>query len=181
MATRYDRVRPAAGSRGVLIGFGIFAIIVGALMLFLPGLATVAVTVIVGWVLAAIGVAGIIVGAKSPRPSRRWADIGLGLLSLLLGLYALFYPLSGAISLALVAAVWLLVRAVVEGTAAFNFGSGRKRGAYLLAAALDLILGLLLLFNFPFPAVQLVGIAIGVSILVSGVMAIIAGQEAKQL
>lgn len=121
-----------------------------------------------------LGIGGIVVGAKSVRPGRRWGDIALGVLTVLVGLYSLVFPVRGAISLTVAVTAWFLARGIMELYVAVAGHGGRLRGYMALAGALDLVLGVLLFVNLPFPAVQFVGLAVGISLAVSGLLTVIA-------
>lgn len=157
-----------------LLVLGIVTVLAGLVLMAMPGLTTLAVTVFVGWVLVLLGIGGIIVGAKSVRPSRRWGDIAMGVLTVLVGLYALVFPVSGAISLTVAVTAWFLARGLLELYAAISGMGGRLRSYLALSGVLDLILGVLLFVNLPFPAVQFIGLAVGISLVVSGVLSAIA-------
>lgn len=157
-----------------LLVLGIVTVIAGLVLMAMPGLTTLAVAVFVGWALVLLGVGGVVVGAKSVRPSRRWGDIALGVLTFLVGLYTLLYPVSGAISLTVVVTAWFLARGVLELFWAVAGQGGRLRAYLALSGVLDLILGVLLFVNLPFPAVQFIGLAVGISLVVSGVLSAVA-------
>lgn len=159
---------------GWLLLLGVLTVLAGIVLLTMPGLTTLALAIMVGWVLVLLGIGGVVVGIKSVRPSRRWGDIALGVLTFLLGLYTLLFPLSGAISLTVAITAWLFVRGGLELVAAMGGGQGRMRGLLAVSGVLDLILAVLLFVNLPFPAVQYVGIAVGVSLLFSGVLTAVA-------
>lgn len=158
---------------GWLLVLGIVTILAGLVLMAMPGLTTLAVTVFLGWVLVLLGIGGIVVGAKSVRPSRRWGDIALGVLTLLVGLYSLVFPVSGAISLTVAVTAWFLARGIMELAMAVRGQGGRLRGYLAFSGVLDLILGVLLFINLPFPAVQFVGLAVGISLVVSGVLTVL--------
>lgn len=158
---------------GWLLVLGIVTILAGVLLMAAPGLTTVAVTIFIGWVLVVLGAGGIVVGLKSVRPSRRWGDTALGVLTVLVGLYALVFPISGAVSLTIVVTAWFLARGIMELAAAIAGQGGRLRGYLLFSALLDIVLGILLFVNLPFPAVQFIGLAVGISLVVSGMLTVL--------
>lgn len=158
---------------GWLLLLGIVTIVAGVLLMAAPGLTTIAVTIFIGWVLVLLGIGGIVVGLKSVRPSRRWGDTALGLLTLLVGLYSLIFPVSGALSLTIVVTAWFLARGIMELAAAIAGKGGRLRGYLLFSALLDIVLGVLLFVNLPFPAMQFIGLAVGISLVVSGVLTVL--------
>lgn len=163
-----------------LLVLGLLTIACGVLMLFAPGLTTIAVTVLVGWLLLILGIAGIVMGVRSRRASGRGWDIFMGLLSIAAGLFTLFFPLAGALSLTLAVTVWLAVRGVVWIVAAFQSRPGGERVLIAITGVIDLILAVILFLGFPFPAIQFVGIAVGISLIIGGSSTLVTADRVRK-
>ena len=170
-----DQTKERAGTGwGWMLAFGILAILLGLVLLWAPTFTALAAASFVGAVIAVLGVAGIVMGVKAARPWRRWTDIGLGVLAVIVGVYTWLFPLSGSISIAFLLGVWLVLRGIVELLTLFRTRDDRGRVLLAAAGALDLVLGVLLLANFPFPAVAYLGIFVAVSFIMGGVSLVIA-------
>lgn len=186
MATGTDRMRTAEvvamrGGWGWVLAIGVLTLLAGIAMLGAPVFTTVAAAIFAGWVLFILGVAGIVIGVRSRRSTGRVWDIGMGVLSVIGGLYMLFFPLSGALTLTLGVAIWLAVRGVLWIAAAIRGGTGGYRALVGLTGVIDLVLAVLLFVGFPYPALGFIGIAIGVSLIFGGVSTIIAAMALRRM
>jgi len=160
-----------------IMACGALLVVAGLLVLAAPGFTTVGMAVLLGWVLLIAGVAGIVMGIRSHSLHRRWADMLHGGASALIGLLLLVFPVAGAATLALAVALWLAFRGAVEIGGSRAAGPGPVRGTLLLVGAMDWLLAFLLIANFPFPAVQMLGIFVGLSLLLGGAATLLAAWQ----
>jgi uncharacterized membrane protein HdeD (DUF308 family) len=159
---------------------GVVLALAGVLSIAAPGFTTVAITVLLAWVLIFVGIAGIVIGVRSRSVHRRWTDILYGAASLLVGLFILVDPVAGAASLTLVFAVWLAFRGSIELGGARRVGPGRLRGMLIVTGLVDWVLAIMLFLAFPFPAVQMLGVFVGVSLLLGGAVTILAAWHLRE-
>lgn len=164
---RSERTESTTGWGWVLL-LGLLMVVLGVLLLGLPVFTAVTAAAVAGVFFILLGIGGIVVGARAARPARRWTDILWGVVTLLVGLYCFLFPVDGAISLVFAIAFWMLFRGALEVVAVFRARDSERRALYILSAVLDLVLGALLLANYPFPAVQFVGIALALSFIFAG-------------
>jgi uncharacterized membrane protein HdeD (DUF308 family) len=120
-------------------------------------------------------------GLRSHRIDRRWTDLLHGVASSLIGLLLLAFPVAGAATLALAVALWLAFRGAVEIGGARVAGPGPLRGILLLVGAVDWLLAFLLIANFPFPVVQMLGVFVGLSLLLGGGVTLLAAWQLRRL
>jgi uncharacterized membrane protein HdeD (DUF308 family) len=182
MPSTADRTTSGPGNTwGWTMGCGIVLALAGILSLAAPGFTTVAITVLLGWVLLFTGIAGMVMGLRSHSMHRRWTDILYGAASLLIALFILFDPVAGAASLTLAFGVWLAFRGVVELAGASRAAAGHLRNTLILVGVIDVVLALLLFFNFPFPAVQALGAFVGISLLLGGIVTMLAAYQLRRI
>jgi uncharacterized membrane protein HdeD (DUF308 family) len=162
------------------MGAGVVLLLAGILSLAVPGFTTVAITVLLAWVLVFVGIAGVVIGIRSRSVHRRWTDILYGAASLLVGLFILFDPVAGAASLTLVFAVWLAFRGTIELGGARRARPGRLRGILIATGLVDWLLAIMLFLAFPFPAVQMLGMFVGVSLLLGGAVTMLAAWQLRE-
>ncbi|HEY6917075.1 MAG TPA: DUF308 domain-containing protein [Allosphingosinicella sp.] len=174
-----QRIVGSRTSWGWVLAIGIVMLIAGIAALFLPGVATLSASLALGWILLLYGIAGIVMGVQSRRGRGHAADLLYGVLSIFAGAFLLFFPLIGTIWLTLAVAAWLAARGIVEIIAAVT--TRRERGLLIVTGLLNIILAAILIAGWPFPAVQLLGIAIAISFIASGVTAIIASVGLRRL
>jgi uncharacterized membrane protein HdeD (DUF308 family) len=158
---------------------GVLLLIAGILSLAAPGFTSAAIAVLLGWILLFTGIAGVVMGFRSHGAHKRWTEILYGLGSILVGVLVILDPVAGAASLALVFAVWLFWRGMIEFGAARMAGPGPVRGMLLLIGAVDWLLALLLVMSFPFPAAQMLGVFVGLSLLLGGAVTMLAAWQLR--
>ncbi|USI73019.1 HdeD family acid-resistance protein [Sphingomonas morindae] len=165
---------------GWVVASGAVLILAGLAALAAPGAASVAVTLFLGWLLVIAGVAGIVMGLRTRRAHQRSLDLLYGGVSLLVGLIAVFNPIAGAASFALAFALWLGLRGVFELVGASR-SAGSLRTVLILAGLANLLLAVLLIANFPYPALTVLGLFVGLSFLFSGVVSLLAGFQLRRI
>src|SRR5690606_26044025 len=93
-----------------------------------------------------------------------------GVLMLLVGISLIFNPLAGMVSLTLLVALLFLVVGVVKVMYAFSLRPVGGWGWVLASGLLSLVLGVMILANFPWSAVSVLGILLGVELVSNGVL-----------
>lgn len=148
----------------------VISIIGGLLALLNPFAATLAATLMAGWAFAILGVIQIVQSFQL----RGWAGflwaLLFGVLSLLVGIALLANPLAGMVSLTLLVAVLFLVTGVIKLAYAFSLRPVSGWGWVLASGILSLALGLMIAADFPWAAVSVLGILLGVELLSNGVL-----------
>ncbi len=171
MAIDDGLTRPAGAGWGWLMAAGVIAVLLGVASLIWPFPATYAATLVVATLLMVIGVTMISTGALGRGHGRETYLIVFGILSLVVGLYLAFYPLSGAVTLTVVIAIWLGARGIVELIAGSRLARGPKggRGLLLGLGAINVILAVIIITTMPWSALTLPGTLLGISLLLGGI------------
>jgi uncharacterized membrane protein HdeD (DUF308 family) len=118
------------GSRVLSAILGVLSIIVGWMLLRSPFQSVEVFIFVIGIFFLIQGVMTLI-GAFARKQGRNWAILS-GLLGIIAGLIVLIYPISSAVTLALIAGIWLIILGVMQIVAGFQLRSARNR---LTAAA----------------------------------------------
>ncbi|MGR9101141.1 MAG: HdeD family acid-resistance protein [Gammaproteobacteria bacterium] len=163
--------------RGLTVA-GYVLIIIGILGMFLPNVLTVAISVLIAGLLIS---AGVVVGMVTwTNYSADWLAWLKPFVLIVLGLLILFHPAVAAATLGLVLVVYFLF----DGFASIGFSArirpGRGWGWMLFNGVLSLFLGAILLMGWPFNAVWMVGLIIGVSLFFDGVVLLMLGNAASR-
>jgi uncharacterized membrane protein HdeD (DUF308 family) len=149
---------------------GIVLLCLGFAAIVLPLIATVAVEIIIGWLLLISGIVGLIATFRMRHaPGFFWSLVS-AVLAIAAGVVLLRWPLSGALSLTLILTVFF----VVEGIASIFYALEHKRelsgrwGWMLVSGALDLILGTIIFLGLPGTAAWAIGLLVGINMVFGG-------------
>ena len=149
---------------------GIILVILGILAILVPPLATIAVTILIGWLFLISGVAGLITTFGARDAPGFWWSLLSALLGIAAGLVLLVWPLSGAISLTLL----LIVFFIIEGVLSIMYAVEHKReltgqwGWMLVSGIIDLILAAMIWGGLPSTAAWAHGLLVGINMLFGG-------------
>src|SRR3984957_1390303 len=149
---------------------GIILFILGILAIVLPPIATIAVEVLVGWLLLMSGVVGLIATLRMRNaPGRGWS-LASAVLGIVAGIVLLAWPLSGAVSLTMILTVFL----VLEGVVSILYALEHKRelsgrwGAMLFSGVVDLLLAGIIFAGLPGTAAWAIGLLVGINLVFGG-------------
>jgi uncharacterized membrane protein HdeD (DUF308 family) len=149
---------------------GIVLMILGILAIIVPPIATIAVEVLVGWLLLVSGIVGLIATLRMrSAPGFAWSLLS-AVIGIVAGVVLLGWPLSGALSLTLILTVFLTLEGVVSILYAFEHRrelSGRW-GAMLFSGIIDLFLAGIIFAGLPGTAAWAIGLLIGVNLVFGG-------------
>ena len=150
---------------------GIVLLALGLLAIVVPPLATVAVTILIGWLVLVSGILGLIMTLRT----RGVAGFGWSLLSAVIGIVAgvvlLAWPLSGALSLTLILTIFL----AFEGIASILYALEHRReltprwGFMLVSGIVDLCLAGLIFAGLPATAAWAIGVLVGINLVFGGI------------
>jgi uncharacterized membrane protein HdeD (DUF308 family) len=150
---------------------GIVLLVLGAVAVCVPPLATVAVEVLLGWLILMSGVLGLVMTFQT----RGSPGFGWSLLSAVVGITAgvvlLVWPLSGVFSLTVMLTIFLML----EGIASIMYALAHRREKtshwelMLVSGIVDLILAGLILAGLPGTAAWAIGLIVGINLLFGGV------------
>lgn len=149
---------------------GVVLIVLGATAVVIPPLATLAVTILFGWLFLISGVIGLFTTFWMRRaPGFLWSLVSAAL-GIMVGVLLLVAPLQGALSLTFV----LIVFFIIEGVVTIMFALEHKRelsgrwGWMLASGVVDLLLSALILAGLPSTAAWAIGLLVGINMLFGG-------------
>jgi len=174
-------VQEAKKNAGWLVALGVLTVIAGCLAIASPLLSGLTVVVLIGIALAIGGVARTI-GAFSAGSFGQdtLAFLG-GILTFGAGLILAARPGIGLATLALMLGAYLLVDGISGVVLALRVRPESGWGSMLFSAVMGVILGFLLLREWPLSGMWAIGTLLGVSLLVSGFSMISVGSAARSL
>ena len=149
---------------------GIALLILGVLAILVPPIATLAVTIVLGWLFLISGVMGLATTFMMREAPGFWWALLSGVLAVAVGGLLLAAPLRGAFSLTLV----LIAFFVIEGVASIMFALEHKRelsgrwGWMLVSGLVDLVLSVLIFAGLPSSAAWAIGLLVGINMIFGG-------------
>lgn len=163
-ASRYSL--PPGRSFGWSITLSVILILAGIAAILLPPVIGVGVTLFIGWLLIISAITHFVFAWKSHTAGSILWEALVGVVYLVAGVYLIFHPLAGLISLTLVLAIYLLVEGIFEIILAFIVVRGR--GWILFDGIITVILSFLIWRTWPSSSVWVIGTLVGISMLFSG-------------
>ncbi len=150
---------------------GVVLVVLGATAIALPLLATLAVTIFLGWLILLSGVVGMVTTLWARRAPGFWWSLLSAILAVVVGVLLLARPISGALTLT----VLLVAFFVVEGAATIMFALDHKRelsgqwGWMLVSGVVDLFLAALIFAGLPSTSAWAIGLLVGINMIFGGV------------
>lgn len=164
--------------------YGVVMILLGIAAILLPGIATLATSIMVGWLLVAGGIFGLISAIQSGSGSPGfWWNLLTAILCIIAGGTLLWNPLAGVVTLTVVLAAYLLATGVTKGMMAFHYKNVIPRAWLwvLLSALVDIILGVMIVAGLPGTAIWVIGLLVGLNLFFTGVAMLISAFYATSL
>jgi uncharacterized membrane protein HdeD (DUF308 family) len=149
---------------------GVVLLVLGATAIAIPPLATLALTIVIGWLFLVSGVVGLWTTFMMRQAPGFWWSLISAVLGIVVGLLLLARPVSGAFSLTLV----LVVFFVMEGVASIMFALDHRRelsgqwGWMLVSGIVDLVLATLVFVGLPSTAAWAIGLLVGINMVFGG-------------
>jgi uncharacterized membrane protein HdeD (DUF308 family) len=149
---------------------GIVLLVLGLLAIIVPPIATLAVEILIGWLLLASGIIGLISTFRMRgAPGFAWSLVS-ALIGIAAGVILLAWPVSGVVSLTLVLSIFLLM----EGIATIMIALQHRRdfagrwAMLLFSGIVDLILAGIIFAGLPGTAAWAIGVLVGINLIVGG-------------
>lgn len=161
---------------------GIVLLVLGAIAILLPVLATIALTIVIGWLFLVSGVVGLFTTFWMRRAPGFWWSLLSAVLGIVVGVLLLASPVTGAVSLTLM----LIAFFIIEGIASIMFALEHKRessgnwGWMLVSGIVDLVLAVMIFANLPSTAAWAIGLLVGINMVFGGVALIAMALHARK-
>ena len=149
---------------------GIVLFILGLLAIIVPPIATIAVEVLIGWLLLMSGIVGLIATLRMRgSPGFAWSLIS-AILGIVAGIVLLGWPLSGALTLTMILTVFLVLEGVISILYALEHrrGLSGRWGIMLFSGVIDLFLAGVIFAGLPGTAAWAIGLLVGVNLVFGG-------------
>jgi uncharacterized membrane protein HdeD (DUF308 family) len=164
---------PAAGTpahrRGWCIFWGILLIVTGILALLMPEIAALATALTLAWLLTFAGGVEIVHAIQTRQRNGFGWKLASGIVTLLLGVSVLVFPVAGVATLALWIGAFVFAGGIVRLILAFRVKPARGWGWVLFDALLSIVVGGLIAWGWPASSISFIGLLAGFWLLFAGI------------
>jgi uncharacterized membrane protein HdeD (DUF308 family) len=149
---------------------GILLVVLGLAAMILPPLASLAVTIFLGWMFLISGVAGLALTFWARGLPGFWWSLLSAVLAIGAGIILLAQPVQGTLTLTIVVGVYFLA----EGVATIMYALEHRRelsGRWswlLIAGIVDIVIAGLIIAGLPGSALWAIGLLVGINLLFGG-------------
>lgn len=161
----------------MILGIGL--VVLGALAIVLPGLATFGATIILGWLLV---VGGALHGVHAFYV-RNWSGFLLqgvmAFMYLMIGFLVLANPVESVFMLTLILAVFFLFEGAMKAFLAVQVRPAQNWAWLLLSGVMSFVLSGIILAGWPGDSLWVIGLLMGINLLFSGSASIMLAMGAK--
>jgi len=171
---------PSSRGRGWSIAWGLALIVIGILALLMPAIAALATALTLGWLLVIAGIVEIVHAFQTRRAKGYGWQLAAGIVTLILGLCILFFPIAGIATLALWIGVFLFAGGIVRLVFAMRLKPAKGWEWVLLDAIVSIIIGILIAWGWPASSIPFIGLLTGFWLLFSGIWRITLGARAPR-
>ena len=149
---------------------GILLVILGLAAMIVPPLASLAVTIVLGWMLLISGVAGLALTLWARQMPGFWWSLISAVLAVGAGIILLVQPVQGTLTLTIVVGAYFLAEGVTTIMYALEHRRElSERWSWLLAAGLmDILVAAVIIAGLPGSALWAVGLLAGINLLFGG-------------
>ena len=153
---------------GWFVALGVFFILGGAFAITMPLVAGIAATIAVGWALIFVGALQLV----HSWSIRTWGGFALqaliGLIILAGGIGILFNPFAAAVSLTLLLGAVFAAKGIVQVVLGLRYRPHANWGWIVAAGVIAIILGVMILLDWPWSSTWVLGTLVGISLIFSG-------------
>ena len=149
---------------------GILLAILGLAAIIVPQLASLAITIFLGWIFLIAGIGGLIITFWARQMPGFWWSLISAALAVLAGLILLARPVQGVLTLTIVVGAYFLA----EGAATIMYALEHRRElsgrwSWLLVAGLmDILISFIIIAGLPGSAEWALGLLVGINLLFGG-------------
>src|SRR4030081_3738230 len=149
---------------------GILLVILGLAAMILPPLASLAVTIFLGWMFLISGAAGLALTFWARQVPGLWCSLIAAVLAVAAGIILLVKPVQGTLTLTIVVGAYFLA----EGVATIMYALEHRRElserwSWLLVSGLmDILIAFLIIAGLPGSAEWAIGLLVGINLVLGG-------------
>lgn len=162
-------------NRTTLVILGVLSLIAGIFALLNPFPASLAAVRLASWAFLIFGALQVIDAFTAQGWGAKLWSLILGVVAFLIGIDLLTEPLAGLIKLTMVLGVLFLVSGAFKFIVGWGIRRSDLKAAVILSGLASLLIGFIIMSNFPASAATSLGILLGIELISNGVSAIALG------
>ena len=149
---------------------GILLVVLGLAAMIVPPLASLAVTIFLGWMFLISGVAGLVLTLWARQVPGFWWSLISAALAVIAGIILLAQPVQGTLTVTIIVGVYFLA----EGVATIMYALEHRRELserwswLLIAGIMDVVIAGMIIAGLPGSAQWAVGLLVGINLLFGG-------------
>jgi uncharacterized membrane protein HdeD (DUF308 family) len=149
---------------------GILLALLGLGAIVIPPLASLAVTIFLGWIFLVSGIAGLVLTFWARQMPGFWWSLISAVLAIGTGIILLLRPVQGTLTLTIVVGAYFLA----EGVATIMYALEHRRelsGRWswmLVAGLMDIVISFFIIAGLPGSALWAIGLLVGINLLIGG-------------
>src|SRR6202161_3807206 len=149
---------------------GILLVILGIAAMIVPPLASLAITIFLGWMFLISGIGGLVITFWARKTTGLWWALFSAALAVLAGGVLLARPVQGVLTLTIVVGAYFLA----EGVTTIMYALEHRRelsGRWswmLIAGLMDILIAAIIIMGLPGSALWAIGLLVGINLLFGG-------------
>lgn len=164
-----ETITAARRNSKLAIVLGVLMVLLGIAAIAEPFIATIAITVVLSWTILVVGIVRIVHALQAREKRGFWPNLAIGILYVIAGFLLITNIFGAALSLTLALGVVIFAEGVFEVIAAFQSRREPNWGWVLFSGIMAIILAILILYQWPFSAIWVLGLFAGINFLLTGV------------
>lgn len=151
-----------------LMAVGVLAILIGCVAILVPAVASVGTAIFIGWILLIVGAFLIAAAFSAVSVGTLVLRLLWAALTVIVGLWLIFEPHNGTLTLTLVLGLYFLFMGITRTIVAFLNRGQPNAGLLGLSGVAGLLIGILVLVEFPSSADWAIGLLVGIDLIFIG-------------
>ena len=151
-----------------LMAVGVLAILIGCVAILVPAVASVATAIFIGWILIIAGAFLIAASFAAQTVGSVLLRLVWAFLTVIVGLFLIVEPDSGTLTLTLILGLYFLFMGITRIGVAFAARGQQGAGLVGLSGIAGLLIGILVLVEFPSSADWAIGLLVGIDLIFAG-------------
>ncbi|HMI82125.1 MAG TPA: HdeD family acid-resistance protein [Solirubrobacterales bacterium] len=151
-----------------LMTVGVIAIFIGCVAILVPAVASVGTAIFIGWLLLIVGAVMVAAAFSAHSVGTLLLRMIWAILTVIVGLWLIVEPHNGTLTLTFVLGVYFLFMGLTRTVIAF-IARGQPNAGFLgLSGVAGLLIGILILAEFPSSADWAIGLLVGIDLIFAG-------------